>query len=126
MAFAIVAVPDLLFQSRIEAALRQRAIEVRVPSSGADCAAMLADAPAIVVVDLQADGFAAPALIRQASAGGTPVLAFGRHTDVATLRSARDAGADRVVPRSQMAEELPALLDDLLAGAAPRPAADTP
>jgi hypothetical protein len=43
------------------------------------------------------------------------VLAFGRHTEPATLRAARDAGAETVVPRSQLVEELPALLGRLLA-----------
>ena len=48
------------------------------------------------------------------------MLAFGRHTDAATLRQAREAGADIVVPRSQLAEELSELVDRLLASAAER------
>jgi DNA-binding NarL/FixJ family response regulator len=125
MAFAIVAVPDLLFQSRFEAALRSRDIDVRVPASGAQCTAMLADEPALVVVDLQAEEFAAPTLIRQAAAGGAAVLAFGRHTEPGVLKAARDAGADRAVPRSQVADELPKLLDELLTHPAPGPASDS-
>ena len=82
---------------------------------------MLADEPALVVVDLQAEEFAAPTLIRQAAAGGAAVLAFGRHTEPGVLKAARDAGADRAVPRSQVADELPALLDELLAHPAPGP-----
>ena len=124
MAFAILAVPDLLFQSRFEAALRARDIDVRVPASAAECTAMLADEPTLVVVDLQADAFDAPLLIRESSAAGAAVLAFGRHTEAAVLKAARDAGADRAVPRSQVAEELPMLLDKLLAHPAPGPAAD--
>ena len=119
MTFAVVAVPDLLFQSRIEAALRVQAIDVRVPASGDACAAMLAEAPALLVIDLHADTFDAPPLIRASVAAGAKVLAFGRHTAPEVLRAAREAGADRVVPRSQLAEELPSLLEGLLA---PHPA----
>jgi DNA-binding NarL/FixJ family response regulator len=36
--------------------------------------------------------------------------AYGSHVDVATLKAARDAGCDPVLPRSKMAEELPQLL----------------
>ena len=107
---ALIAVPDLLFQSRIEGALRRRGVTWDV--AGADAWAHDAH---LLVVDLQADGMDAPALIRDAKAGGGVVLAFGRHTNAAALRAARDAGADIVVPRSQLAEELPELLDRLLA-----------
>ncbi len=86
---------------------------------------MLADAPTLVVIDLQADAFDAPTLIRQSAASGAAVLAFGRHTEAAVLKAARNAGADRAVPRSQVAEELPALLDELLSHPAPGPAADS-
>jgi hypothetical protein len=46
---------------------------------------------------------------------GAPVLAFGRHTEAALLREARVAGCDRVVARSQLVEELPALLGEVAA-----------
>jgi CheY-like chemotaxis protein len=40
--------------------------------------------------------------------------AFGSHVEVASLRAARAAGCDPVLPRSKMAEELPALLKEWL------------
>ena len=116
---ALVAVPDLLFQSRIEGALRARGIAWDVAGNDAQ-----AGHAHLLVVDLQADGIDTPALIRRAKAGGGVVLAFGRHTDAAALRAARDAGADLVVPRSQLAEELPELLDRLSAAAGQTPAWD--
>ena len=111
---ALVAVPDLRFQSRIEAALRDRQVAIEAPLSGERAQRAAADA-GLLIVDLQAEGFDVPKLIMAARAAGARVLAFGRHTDVASLRAARAAGADVVVPRSQLAEELPALLDRLLA-----------
>ena len=90
-----IAVSDLLFQSRIDAAARALGL--------APC---IADS---------AGALAPTAAITDAKAAGARVLAFGRHTEPATLRAARDAGADLVVPRSQLAEELPELLRSLLA-----------
>jgi hypothetical protein len=48
------------------------------------------------------------------------VLAFGRHTEPELLREAREAGAVRVVARSDIADRLEALLDELLAGRSAR------
>ncbi|HEX5479627.1 MAG TPA: hypothetical protein VFY79_07900 [Dehalococcoidia bacterium] len=113
---ALVAVPDLLFQSRIDGALRALGIAWDAVGPGADAGGGEREA-GLLVVDLQAEGVDAPALVRGAKARGGVVLAFGRHTDAAALRAARDAGADIVVARSQLAEELPELLDRLLAAA---------
>jgi DNA-binding NarL/FixJ family response regulator len=110
----VVAVPDLLFQSRIEAAARARGLDVRACASDADAAEALAAGPAGLVVDLQAAGIAPLRLVAEARAAGLAVLAFGRHTDAAALRAAREAGAAAAVPRSEMAERLPELLDLLL------------
>ena len=116
---ALVVVPDLLFQSRIESALRARGIEFEAPADQGS-AETAAGRASLMLIDLQADGFAVAALIRAARDAGAAVLAFGRHTDAATLRQAREAGADIVVPRSQLAEELSELVDRLLASAAER------
>ena len=110
----VIAVPDLIFQSRIEAAARAAGLAIAVAASEAQCAEALARGAAGLVVDLQAVGLAPLALIEAATAAGVPVMAFGRHTDAAALRAAREAGAQAVVPRSQLAEELPQLLAALV------------
>ena len=74
----------------------------------------------LLVIDLQAAGFDTIALIRAAHDRGAKVLAFGRHTDAATLRNAREAGADMAVARSQIAEDLRELIDQLLVGTSGR------
>jgi DNA-binding response OmpR family regulator len=116
---ALVAVPDLLFQSRIEPVLRAQGMEVdeAVSFDIAQSAVRHAD---LLIVDLQAEGFDAPALVRSAKGAGVRVLAFGRHTDAPALRAAREAGADLVVARSQLAEEMPELLDRLLGASSRR------
>lgn len=130
MAHIVVIVPDLMFQPRIveaaralkhEVALadtpervseelaafeaRMHAAEARVPAPTGP--------PGVVVVDLHADGVDVMDAIRRAHRTGARILAFGRHTDAAALRSAREAGAEVVVARSQLVEQLPALLESL-------------
>lgn len=123
MSTVVLVVSDLMFQSRIAAAVAALGHKAVV----ADAAAVeqaIGAGPALVVVDLHERGIDAGTVIRSVRAGGATVLAFGRHTEPAMLRAARDAGADRVVPRSQLVEELPQLLSSLLAGEAPVAAND--
>jgi hypothetical protein len=64
--------------------------------------------PALVVVALDA-----PRSMETIEAGkraGAHVLAFGSHKNVELMRAAKAAGCDQVVPRSQMAADLPNLL----------------
>lgn len=106
-----IAVNDLLFATRIEGAAQRAGYEPASAAGGLPDRSALDGA--IVVVDLHDALLDAESVIRQATAAGARVLAFGRHTEPGTLRRARDAGADLVVPRSQIAEELPALFDAL-------------
>jgi DNA-binding NarL/FixJ family response regulator len=110
-----IVVSDLLFQSRIDAAARALGLAPRIADSAEALADALAARPAVVVIDLHERACDPTAAITDAKAAGARVLAFGRHTEPATLRAARDAGADLVVPRSQIAEELPELLRSLMA-----------
>ena len=107
----VIAVSDLLFQTRIEGAARHAGFETRTVTG--DTAMTEPLDGAIVVVDLHETSFEAERLIKAANEARGRVLAFGRHTEPATLRRAREAGADRVVARSQLVEELPELLRSL-------------
>ena len=107
-------VSDLMFQSRIAAAAERLGLTVRIETTSE-----LTDGDAAaVIVDLHEAGIDPLETIRSAHAAGARVLAFGRHTEPGLLRSARDAGAEIVVPRSQLVEELPELLRRLADGAA--------
>jgi hypothetical protein len=46
-------------------------------------------------------------------------MAYGSHVDTATLRAARAAGCDPVLPRSKFVEDLPICLPAWLGVAAP-------
>jgi hypothetical protein len=110
----LVAVSDLMFQPRIADAARGLDLEVRLAHDAASVSEGLAAHPQAVVVDVHDAAFPPEAVIRRAHTAGARVLAFGRHTEPETLRSARIAGADKVVPRSQLVEDLPGLLQSLV------------
>ena len=109
----VIAVADLMFQPRIEAAARDLGFETAVADSTVSAREALARRPALVVVDIHATQFEAEAVIRGASAVGAKVLAFGRHTEPGALRAARQAGAAVAVPRSELVERLPELITEL-------------
>ncbi|HEY8173313.1 MAG TPA: hypothetical protein VIH21_09500 [Dehalococcoidia bacterium] len=111
----LLLVTDLMFHSRIEAAAAGLAIDVKTPPNDEAALGAIATGPNAVVIDLHDTAFDAQRLIAQASAAGVPILAFGRHTEPQTLRGAREAGAGLVVPRSQLVDELPSLLERLVA-----------
>ncbi len=110
----VIVVSDLLFQSRISAAVSASGAKGVVADDAESVVVALQSSPALVIVDLHEHGVDTPDAIRSARAAGARVLAFGRHTEPAILRAARNAGADRVVPRSQLVEELPELIKSLL------------
>lgn len=94
--------PDLLFGSKVEGALRAAGHEV-VP----------ADAPAeLLVVDLTADVETRLTAVREAR---VPTLGFYSHVEQEVRRQAEKAGIARIVPRSRMAREGAALVEQLLA-----------
>ena len=111
---AIVAVvTDLLFQSRLREQARALGYDLVVAETLDAVRAALAGSPALVVLDLHVSGIDWRRAVDAAKERAVPVLAFGRHTEAQLLRSAREAGCDRVVPRSTFVEELPRLIAGL-------------
>ena len=106
MARVQILTDDLLFGSRVQAALAGAGHTVThgvVPEGGADA----------IIADLTHDGPARIAAL--AAAERPPVLAFYSHVEVGVREQARAAGFDIVVPRSRIAREGPALVAALLA-----------
>jgi CheY-like chemotaxis protein len=110
----LILVTDLMFQPRIADALRALGAEPRVIDGAEALAAALGEEPAAAVIDLHERSLDGLAAVRAASAAGVRVLAFGRHTEPALLRAARESAATAVVPRSQLVEVLAALRQALL------------
>jgi hypothetical protein len=117
VAEVVVVGADLILYSRVETQLAPLGHHVRrsrdvARAGSADVA--LCDAEAV-------DPDEAVDLLRPAR-----LLGFGSHEHPEALVRARKAGFDRVVARSAIAERLPALIDDLLAGGSSTIASETP
>ena len=76
--------------------------------------------PVCVLIDLQNPGLEIQSLVPDLKECGNPYLvAYGSHVDAATLKKARDAGCDIVLPRSKFVELLPNDLKDWLSRSGP-------
>ncbi len=108
--------PDLLFGSKLEGALRAAGHDVdRLETE--DAARAEAPRSDLLIVDLTSDDFDGAVLVESMKMGrelaGVPTLGFYSHVDQETRRRAEEAGFDRVVPRSRMAREAAALVEQL-------------
>jgi DNA-binding NarL/FixJ family response regulator len=116
---ALLLSDDLLFTSRITGTARDLGLVVKVGRS-AEALLNLArqQTPRCVLVDLSHPGLVLADLLRQLGEVCTPLprlVAYGSHVDAETLRAARAAGCDPVLPRSQFVAELPRALPGWLA-----------
>jgi DNA-binding NarL/FixJ family response regulator len=111
---------DLMFSSNIEATLGRAGHVVGTVEdlTGLEMAIEEGDVR-LVILDLHA-GFDATDVVSIASGHAlgpdverapVPVLAFGRHTEPALLRAAREAGCAEAVPRSTFVEQMASLIE---------------
>ena len=109
----IVLIDDLIFETKIRSTAASLGVAAAVVKSVTDLSAALnAEAAALVIVDLNTGGDAIEAIRTSARHATQPrVLAFVSHVDQDLATSAREAGADEVMPRSRFNIELPRLLD---------------
>jgi hypothetical protein len=101
MARVALLCPDLLFGSKVQGALRAAGHDVVAPDAPAD----------LLVVDLTADVENRLGAVREAR---VPTLGFYSHVEQDVRRAAEEAGITRVVPRSRMAREGAALVEQLV------------
>jgi DNA-binding NarL/FixJ family response regulator len=108
---------DMMFTSRITGTARDLGLEVKVARSQDGLETLIrSQPPAAVIIDLANTGLDLATLLTAAKAANpaTIIVAYGSHVDAETLKNARLAGCDVVLPRSQFAERLPELLPDWL------------
>jgi CheY-like chemotaxis protein len=111
MADVLALVDDLFFQAKMMETARHVGVPLRVVSSGAALVqAAAAQAPALVLVDLNARQGALEGLTQLCAAGQTPVVAFLSHVQTDLAAQARAAGCQQVLPRSQFTAELAEIL----------------
>lgn len=98
--------PDLLFGSRMQAALEAAGHEVRIVGDERGALEAVASEADLLLVDLTAEGLDLAAL------GSAPVPALGAfaHVHPEVRERALAAGFDLVVPRSRIARDAPDLV----------------
>jgi hypothetical protein len=111
---ALLYIPDLFFAPHVADALKHLDFATREIDTRGDLTTQL-QAATLLVVQLEGPRERWLALIEGAHRVGVPVLAFGRHTDAESLRAARQAGATKAVPNSELVSELPKLIEQLTA-----------
>jgi DNA-binding response OmpR family regulator len=105
---------DLLFASRITGVARSEGVAIKVARSSEVMKKLgETERPSLVIVDLANPGMVVEDLVDWvntfAASERPPIIAYGSHVDTATLKGARAAGCDEVMPRSQFVERLPTL-----------------
>lgn len=114
---ALLLSDDLLFASRIMGEAQASNVALKVARS-VDVLKSLAEVekPNLLIVDLSNPGLVIEDLlawVNTFTTGERPlVVAYGSHVDTETLRAARAAGCDEVMPRSQFVERLPKQLNE--------------
>jgi DNA-binding NarL/FixJ family response regulator len=101
---------DLLFTSRITGTARDLGFTFKPARSFSVLESLArASSPRCVILDLSNPGLVIEEAVRSLKTAAPEVylVAYGSHVDTATLRAARDAGCDVVMPRSRFVEDLP-------------------
>jgi hypothetical protein len=106
----VAVVPDLLIESRIEAAAQLQGLGVTTASVD-DASTTIADVkPRIVVIDLATAADSLGTFKDAAEAVEATVVGYYPHVEVDLREAAREAGIERVYPRSRFLRELPRIL----------------
>lgn len=100
---------DLMFSTRLRDTARDCGWDCQIVGKAADVAAHL-EGTDLLVIDLMVRGGGALEAMAVAQAAGVAVVAYGEHVAAEVLQTARDAGADQVLTRSEFAYRLPVLL----------------
>ena len=123
MTRVLALVADLMFGSRLAAAMNGAGLQLELVADEQRVRERLADPAAgawdVLVVDLTDADIDGAALVRSLGGSGelgtTRTLGFYAHVDPSTRERAVQAGFDLVVPRSRMARESAALVERLSA-----------
>jgi DNA-binding NarL/FixJ family response regulator len=108
----LVAVHDLMFTSKINAAGRGHEL-VWLPRGTAIADKVREVKPDVLVVDLGNASLKAPEAIRavkaDAATKGVHVIGYTGHTEESIIQAAHDAGADQVMSKGEFTRRLPEL-----------------
>lgn len=116
-AIVLVVADDLIWASRLTAAVKLAGAQSTTVRSATQLAARLVEQPAAaVIVDLNGRAYDGLEAVRLAAAAGSPVLAVGQHEDLELRRRALAAGARRVFSYNKLFADGVRVVGALLAG----------
>ncbi len=111
----LILADDLIWASRLSAAVDRAGAHGRVARSVDELAALAAErSDAAVIVDLNGRGYDGVEAVRSAAASGGRVLAVGQHEDLELRRSALAAGARRVFSYNKLFSDGPSVVAALI------------
>jgi CheY-like chemotaxis protein len=114
MSTVLVVADDLIWMSRLAAAVEQAGAVVLRASTRAQADAAVAKAPVLALVDLNGRAYDGVALVGALATTGLPAIAVGQHEDLELRRRALAAGAGRVYSYNRFFREGPTLVSRLL------------
>ena len=111
MGKVVALVDDLFFQMKLAETAKKLGVEVKVATNGEALMNLMADAPKLVIVDLNARGQPLQAIekLRQ-TAKDIRVVGFLSHVQRELAAQAQAAGCNEVLPRSSFTQNLAAIL----------------
>ena len=102
----VAVIDDLFFMVKVKDAAVAAGMGIVFAKSGEDALVRCAEGPSLAVIDLNAGKFAPVELVVALKAVGVPVLGFLSHVNVELKEKALEAGADRVLARSALAQNI--------------------
>lgn len=107
-------IKDMFFGITVRNTIRRLQYVAQIIKTSAELESAIAVyEPDLVIVDLNSIDPDEPAweILKQASASGVQILAFGPHRDVERMRAAKQAGVTRIVANSQFHREMATLIE---------------
>jgi len=100
---------DLIFISRIQGTARSLGLDLQSVRNSTDLLSRAGvNPPSCVLLDLQNPGLDIGLIVQKLKTfGDSFIVGYGSHVDTSTLKAAREAGCDLVLPRSKFVEDLP-------------------
>ena len=111
MSRVVALMDDLFFQMKLAETAKQLGVEVKVATNGDALMSLMESAPKLVIVDLNARSQPLQAIekVRQNNKD-VRVVAFLSHVQTQLAAQAQAAGCTEVLPRSNFAQNLAAIL----------------
>jgi CheY-like chemotaxis protein len=111
----VAAIDDLFFMVKVKDAATAAGLGIEFAKSKDDAVERARRGCCLVVVDLNAPKFRPVELVEELKKTGTRVLAFLSHVNIELRAKAEEAGADRVLARSALAQNVNAIFREFAA-----------